>query len=950
MIQSNFINIYYQNVRGLRSKTTQFRLGMFASNWDIVALTETWLIESIGSAELFPPEYQVFRRDRCELRTGLSRGGGVLVAVAPHIKVTRLLQLEDEGENIWLKLEMSNKKRLVISNSYFPPNSPLHVYLSYFEKLYNLNLNNENLLLLGDYNLPISGTDFNLALGNDACKQLLFLCSMFNLKLKNNVKNELGKTLDLVITDISSLFVIEDSCPLVKVDKHHPPLSITYENKGNKIIKESTLLGQNHIYNFKKADFLSLYKDISSISWRELENIDNVNLAVDYFYNKLYSVFDLHVPKAKSVSSKYPTWFNRSLILLIKKKERLRRMYNKYKMLDTYNQYKLVRSKIKKEIKSAYRVYISNLEADVLSNPQQFWNVVKRLKVSDKNPSTMRLGDSEAVGGEAISEAFASYFKSVYEPCRLSSDELCRRALCSPTLPGMPCLSISCLTTSDVLNALKGLKPKRSLGPDLIPPYILKGCAECFVKPLLYIFNLSINKSDFPVRWKKAKIIPIFKKGERDSINNYRPISILPAPVKVFESIIHRKLFLHVKNYLSPRQHGFYPKRSINSNLLHFSEYCISVIDEGSQVDVIYTDFEKAFDKVNHLSLLSRLNYFGLSESLVKFFCSYLRGRKQFVYFDGVCSKEFYVESGVPQGSNLGPLLFLLFIDNLKDLIINCEFLLYADDLKLFCNIKSQQDCSLMQDDIDRLYVWSLNNLKFHVNKCALMTFSKRNPENIIKYNYNIGGHILSSKSTIRDLGVIFDPKFSFNDHVVSICKSAFVILGLIRRLGNIFTNIRSIKLLYCSLVRSRLEYASVVWYPHVNYLSELIERVQKRFLRYAYYRAFGHYTMLIPYHELLLMFEMDSLSARRGVAMMLYLHQLVGGKLDDALLLSRVRFAVPRHGSRSRLLFSPHFSRTCLGTWSPLNTMMRLYNSLTDNDVDIFFNSQTEFRNIILK
>lgn len=248
----------------------------------------------------------------------------------------------------------------------------------------------------------------------------------------------------------------------------------------------------------------------------------------------------------------------------------------------------------------------------------------------------------------------------------------------------------------------------------------------------------------------------------------------------------------------------------------------------------------------------------------------------------------------------------MLFIDSLSDLIVNCEYLLYADDLKLFRSIKSPNDCLLMQADMDRLFLWSRSNLKFHVSKCSLVTYSKKHSSNIIKFNYKLGSEVLSVKSSIKDLGVLFDSKFHFADHVFSICKSAFSILGLIRRLGNIFNSIRSLRHLYCSLVRSRLEYASVVWCPHVDCLSVLVESIQKKFLRYLYFKEFGHYTAAVPYSELLRMFELVQLSSRRGLAMLVYLRRLVCGSLDDMSLLSLVGFAVPRPGSRSRQLFSP--------------------------------------------
>lgn len=187
---------------------------------------------------------------------------------------------------------------------------------------------------------------------------------------------------------------------------------------------------------------------------------------------------------------------------------------------------------------------------------------------------------------------------------------------------------------------------------------------------------------------------------------------------------------------------------SITTNLLNFSEYSLKALDTGVQVDVIYTDFAKAFDKVNHLTLLSKLNYYGLSNPLVKFFSSYLHNRIQYVSYCGFSSSEFRALSGVPQGSNLGPLLFTLFINNISECIINCNYLLYADDLKLFRTINNVSDCLKIQEDVDRLVSWSNDHLKFHVDKCFVMNFTKKSDANKIVYNYLMMGKTISAKST----------------------------------------------------------------------------------------------------------------------------------------------------------------------------------------------------------
>src|SRR5436190_4893423 len=222
-INNRMVEIFYQNVRGLRYKTTEFRLNILGSNWEIVALTETWLNDSISSSELFPPMYNVYRRDRCEARTGRSRGGGVLIAVIDKIKVSVLHNLNSDLEDLWLKLEFPNKKIVIVSVVYFPPNSPLAAYNNYFSKFDLLDIKNEKIIIMGDFNLPVTGINYNLGAGNEICKQMLFFNEMCNVSLRNNVLNESGKTLDLVLAD-SDCTVTEECCPPVNVDKHHPPL------------------------------------------------------------------------------------------------------------------------------------------------------------------------------------------------------------------------------------------------------------------------------------------------------------------------------------------------------------------------------------------------------------------------------------------------------------------------------------------------------------------------------------------------------------------------------------------------------------------------------------------------------------------------------------------------------------------------------------------------------
>lgn len=942
------INIYYQNVRGLRSKTNNFRLGLLDSDYDIVALTETWLNSSINNSELFSNEYVVFRRDRDANLTGMERGGGVIVGIKRCFVAKRLFELETESENMWIKLKLSNNYSVILSIVYFSPSSNFETYKNFFEKLDLYNFRNERLLLLGDFNLPITGVQCDLKKENNICKQLLFFMRMHSLASVNNVINFKGRTLDLVLTDINDLEVSEESLPMVNIDRYHPALNIYFKINGCMSALEKLVDEVRPNYNFSKADFNLLYSSLRESNWNDLYCIQNTDEAVKFFYDKMYDIFNLSVPKKRHFNSKYPNWYSKNLKVLIKRKEKIRRKYKKYNMPHLWDEYRSIRREIKQLIRIDYKEFLKTAENEINTNPKSFWKVINNLRGNNVKPATMELDNEEVEGGAAIAEAFANYFNSVYNPCPFNSYQLCQQAIDSPVMTNVDTLSFNLITKQEVFIGVNKLKPKRTVGPDGIPPYIFKACAEILVLPLQHLFNLSLINNYFPNYWKLAKIVPVPKKGISNDIKNHRPIAILSTPAKVFESIIYNRLFSHIKKYISDYQHGFFPKRSITSNLINFSQSCSVNIDSNKQVDVIYTDFEKAFDKVDHLTLLAKLNFYGLNDSLIHFFCSYLHERRQYVSYEGYISEEQIVGSGVPQGSNLGPLLFIIFINDIQHYVKHSEMLLYADDLKLFKTIERLDDCHKLQQDIDSLIIWSSKHLKFNTNKCSVVSFTRKTPQFQITFDYEMNNEKLLRKSSIKDLGITFDSKFTFNDHIVSVCKSSYSLLGFIKRSSLFFENINSLKLLFFTLVRSKLEYGSLIWYPHVNYLSEMIECVQKRFVKFIYYKSFGFFTNLIPYSELLDIFELPSMTKRYKLNTLIFLYKLLKGQIDDSALVSQINFAVPRPGSRSIYMFTPNYSRTNLGYNSPFNNMCRFYNCYC-REVDIFQDSISIFKTKLL-
>jgi len=274
---------------------------------------------------------------------------------------------------------------------------------------------------------------------------------------------------------------------------------------------------------------------------------------------------------------------------------------------------------------------------------------------------------------------FANYFQSVYKES-ISFD------FQGGSLSLYSIVTVSKITESDVLVASKRLITGLTAGVDGVPSFLVGDCAGVVARPLAYIYNLVLSSSCLPEMWKRAKATPVLKKGDPGMVENYRPISNLCNFAKLLEIILYGSIFPQIRSRLSVNQHGFFDSRSCTINLASLSRVACEALDSRGQLDVVYTDFQKVFDQIDRYVLLSKLERFGLSQGLIGF-------------GGGFRSPSFVVNSGVPQGSNLGPLLFSIFLDDLIDLV-SCENLAYADDLKIFSSVESVEDCVRIQRDL----------------------------------------------------------------------------------------------------------------------------------------------------------------------------------------------------------------------------------------------------------
>ena len=364
---------------------------------------------------------------------------------------------------------------------------------------------------------------------------------------------------------------------------------------------------------------------------------------------------------------------------------------------------------------------------------------------------------------------------------------------------------------------------------DGISPRLLKEIVDDISVPLAIAFNLSIQNGIVPREWKNANIIPIFKKGSRCKSENYRPVRLTSVICKLLESLLrdHMVDFLTRHNLINQTQHGFLKGRSCLTNLLDFMEHISKWADDGSPVDVIYLDFQKAFDKVPHQRLLIKLKSHGMGESVVNWVRDWLSGRKQRVVVEGEESSWRPVISGVPQGSVLGPILFLIYINDLEN-EIGSNILKFADDTKMFRRVESQEDRHQLQSDLNKLVKWAEKwQMLFNKDKCKCLHIGQANAKN----NYLMNNTVLLSTEREKDVGVVVSSDMKVSEQCGIAARKGNQILGLIRR--NIaYRDKRLIIPLYMSLVRPHLEYCIQAWRPRMRKDIDKLERVQRRATR----------------------------------------------------------------------------------------------------------------------
>jgi ribonuclease P/MRP protein subunit RPP40 len=748
--------------------------------------------------------------------------------------------------------------------------------------------------------------------------------------------------LDYVFTDEQNMVeLINYEVPLGKSDHVCLQWTVSLERPNSK--ENQTKL------NYWKGNFIEITRELTEIEWKsEFQGLD-VEEMFHKFHTVLMHLVHKHVPVKKPVKKKKSPWVSSETVKQIRKRGDAWTEYRDKPSDINYEKYKIIRNQVTSLVRRDHDLYQKKLIKDFKGNNKRFYGYVRNLQ--ERPVSVTRVITNDGIltdTDKETAEVLGEYFQEVYT--REATDgDLFLEEISTDGQKNSAELILN-FDPDSVLKTLLGLKIDKSPGPDGIHPMILKKCASSVSTPLSLIFTQSIASGSLPKVWKLANVSPIFKKGKKTSPANYRPVSLTSVVCKVMETLVKEKVLEHLERQkvVCDRQHGFTRGRSCLTNLLEAFNEWTQALDEGYGLDVVYLDYRKAFDTVPHKRLIDKIRKYGVTGKLLRWIEDFLSGRKTRVKVNGSYSEWFEVLSGVPQGSVLGPLLFLLFVNDIPDWI-KSSIRMFADDTKIWKVIKDDKDKETLQSDLDNLMKWSAKwLLKFNQDKCKVMSVGNQS-RNEYRLTNESGCYSLMQTVEEKDLGIIVRNDLKPSSQCSAAASKGMSVMGLVKRnFKNLDTE--SFLLLYKTYIRPQLEYCVQVWSPHLQKDIQLLEKVQRKSTKLV--RGFTK----LSYQQRLERLGLTTLEKRRERGDLIEAYKLLTGKenIDSNQFFQLATKDCGLRGhtlklfqQRSRLNVRKFFfSQRVVGPWNRLpqhvvdaptvNTFKNRYDRFYRQDMDI--------------
>ena len=575
--------------------------------------------------------------------------------------------------------------------------------------------------------------------------------------------------------------------------------------------------------------------ELRAVDWNNVMMNGNAQNSYTLFHNAFKELYNECFPLklSKSLYRKRLKWLTPGLKISIKHKNKLYIKSLKFPTPNNQNAYKLYKRKLHSLLQKCERNYFDRAFAQNRHNLRKSWNLInsalnkKRLSNAQH---TFCINGEMVNDGQIIANKFNKYFVNVGPTLSKSISASNESPLAFMKSPNTHSIFVRNTTDIEVMNIINALK-HTSPGYDDISSKVVKSSVQYILRPLVHIFNLSLSQGIVPKELKIARVTPVYKSGDKANISNYRPISVLPCFSKILERLMHNRLMQFIKKHqiLHENQYGFRENHSTNLALSYLIDKIVMEYEKGNSVLGIFIDFSKAFDTINHAILLKKLHNCGIRGVALKWIQDYLSNRSQFVHFNNFSSNVESIRCGVPQGSILGPLLFLLYVNDIVNISSRLFSVLFADDTNMFISGRNIDEMiDVMNNELVRLVTWlNANRLSLNVNKTHYVIFRPGNSVIESHVNLYINNQLLNRENSTKFLGVVIDSKLSFCQHIQHIKMKVAKNIGVLCKAKKIFQR-STVMALYYSFIYPYMSYCIEVWGSAANKYTESLLKLQK--------------------------------------------------------------------------------------------------------------------------
>lgn len=807
---------FHLNIRSVKNKESDLCLYLeqIKQSFDAVLLTETWSTDETTVFRL--PSYNTFYLNRSK-----SRGGGICILVKKEFTCELLQEFSlstNDCEIMALKVENT-----LITVCYRPPSGSVSNFLDNLEIIFEFSARNRfSLVCGGDLNINI--------LKNDAVAyKLNVLLKVYGLTnvidIPTRVTTESSSLIDMFFTNIDTDKIKAGvlTCDL----SDHLPIFICCKQNVRKICQPI-----QKVQRISEHALLTFRERIGLVDWDVVLSINDANTSYETFLSILGSIYECSFPyvNVKRYKKIRKPWVTLELMKRIQEKNKLYRRFIKSKDPDLLRDFKKTRNCLDKDLKKARCDYYSNLFQSADGRANLIWkrlNSVLKRNITPDKVNKVILNDVELTG-KCLADAFNQYFVSISRSTAVHNDvENITRNSSSVFLKPV--------SEAEVVNIIRNLKTSTAKDIDDFQIKPIKYTSDLLAPILTHIFNLCLSQAVFPRKMQVARVTALHKKGNKNDMANYRPVSILPVMSKVLEKVILQRFtdFEEKHSLLICSQFGFRKGLSTEFALLKQKETISAALEEGDLVLGLFIDYSKAFDHINHQILIKKLDRYGFRGNAAQLITSYLEYRKQIVHIDDCFSDLMPISSGVPQGSILGPFLFNIYINDVVSISPSAAFIIYADDTSIFIRGSSADELVGEANFVlEKLSSWTeKNHLKINMSKTKSVIFRSKNRKVTITQQISLNSTPIDIVPNIKTLGVVFQENLSWNEHIDTISSKLSQLVGLVYRNRLILPRPIMI-LIYNSLFSSRINYCHLVWASTTQKNIQKIYSLQKRFLR----------------------------------------------------------------------------------------------------------------------